>query len=396
MKRTYTFVIIWFLSVLSFSYLQLHSMTPAEHLKMLLQVVNNSKVDIKSRIAAAQELGQISDGTVVPKLVESYNKLSILDPKEKALKMTLLYSIGSIPEETSLQTLISLAESYKASPQEKDVIARILWNYRDQFDLNAWETMTTSEHVNHTKIYSYIWLLGIIGDEQTIDLFDQILSNYEGKRNRGLRTLLITSIEWIGGERALQSCEQLIPFEEKLANHCIQHIQQGIQPSFKKHLNLESHNIANASIRPQTSESSDVALYQPSSSQGANTSKNIGRPNEETYQYQDVSKTRTIVSTATYQQLTDYIDTKLPEIYSCANQRKIEGTIKTQIDIGKGGKVLRANVTESSLNNKQIEKCVESRLASLQFPQTPYDELRFHYNFRFDAVDRQHFDFSSR
>jgi hypothetical protein len=54
-----------------------------------------------------------------------------------------------------------------------------------------------------------------------------------------------------------------------------------------------------------------------------------------------------------------------------AGQRAFEGKIVLTWDIIGGGTAKNVRVKESSLNNKDVEKCVADRLASIQFPDPP-------------------------
>ncbi|MCB0326732.1 MAG: hypothetical protein KDD52_03850 [Bdellovibrionales bacterium] len=398
MKRCYVVIcsIVGFFVL--FSALNLHSITSQEKLMGLLKTLSDPSIEYKARIVSAQELGRISDGSVVPYLIKTYEKIPVQNKNDLAVKLSLLNAIGNIPEEVSLQSLLSISQDIQTRPEEKALIARILWNYRDRFDLESWENNVGSKHISLSELYLHVWLIGIIGNQDSIEMLSSLLTDFDYKMNRGLRHLVLQSIENIGGPMAIQACSAVQDFEAKKAKACVSRIEKGDTPSFKKKLNFEVQSIAKSSIQYQNStlDAQDLASITTSNQRlsSSTSSKAIASPKLEKYSYQEVNKTQQSIPTRTYQDLTAHIDQKLPEIFSTCGEKSQQGIVKSELEILSNGRVDKVKIS-SDHGSKELVRCVQNYLASIEdFPQSNFDKIRLNYNFIFDhRSSKQSFEF---
>lgn len=364
----------------------------------LLKTLSDPSIEYKARIVSAQELGRISDGSVVPYLIKTYEKIPVQNKNDLAVKLSLLNAIGNIPEEVSLQSLLSISQDIQTRPEEKALIARILWNYRDRFDLESWENNVGSKHISLSELYLHVWLIGIIGNQDSIEMLSSLLTDFDYKMNRGLRHLVLQSIENIGGPMAIQACSAVQDFEAKKAKACVSRIEKGDTPSFKKKLNFEVQSIAKSSIQYQNStlDAQDLASITTSNQRlsSSTSSKAIASPKLEKYSYQEVNKTQQSIPTRTYQDLTAHIDQKLPEIFSTCGEKSQQGIVKSELEILSNGRVDKVKIS-SDHGSKELVRCVQNYLASIEdFPQSNFDKIRLNYNFIFDhRSSKQSFEF---
>ena len=100
--------------------LQSFAQTGPEKVQMLLHSLE-SESDYKVRIAAAQALSQIADGSIADWMVRAFRK-----ENNEAVRLAILFSISEIPDERILSPLIELDHEEILSQRERTLIEQII------------------------------------------------------------------------------------------------------------------------------------------------------------------------------------------------------------------------------------------------------------------------------
>jgi HEAT repeat protein len=139
----------------------------ADKVRMLVDTLERDS-DYKVRIAAAQALSQIADGSVADWMIRAFRK-----DDNDAVRLTILYAISEIPDERILSPLIELANQEVLSGKERMVIEQTIWNFREIFNTSSWIAAAINSNDIQIKKIS-IWVLGIIGDKNLIPIFEKL------------------------------------------------------------------------------------------------------------------------------------------------------------------------------------------------------------------------------
>src|ERR1051326_1838315 len=138
------------------------SLTPGEkRVDYLLETLKNHS-DYKVRMAAASELGKVADGTVADWMIQSFRK-----EENPAVRLSILYSIGHIPDERILPPMLELATQEFLAGDEQLAIERVVWNFRRAVVSNAWGQSLLQSKEREVRALS-AYLLGLVSDTTAV------------------------------------------------------------------------------------------------------------------------------------------------------------------------------------------------------------------------------------
>lgn len=372
----------------------------ADRVRMLVNSLENDS-DFKVRVAAAQALGEIADGTVADWMVRAFRH-----DQNDAVRLTILYAISNIPDERIVPPLIELANQEVLSPKEKILIEQILWNFRSIFNTSAWIADALNSRDMATK-KAAIWVLGIIGDNNLVPIF-QKLSSYPME---DIQAESFSSLAKSGDQNALDFCnEQLslqsVPMVQRAARFCVQSNQLLIKnpsaSSFRKKMKVSIDGLKQKSIKPShylaylnknlNQREVDIAVSflqpQPNANKAETTVKLFEIEKSKTFQLVVDMKSKYQFSPRDMEVLRSIIAENSNGIDVCYNQElknspTMRGDVVTYFKILGNGRIDQAKITGSSLKNKSVENCILGEMKLFEFPKLPIDFVDLVYTFTF-------------
>ena len=372
----------------------------SDRVRMLVNTLENDS-DFKVRMAAAQALGKMADGTVADWMIRAFRH-----DDNDAVRLAILYSVSDIPDEKVVPPLMELANQEILSAKELLVIEQILWNYRKIFNVSAWITEAINSNDMATKKTS-IWILGIIGDPDLAPVF-QKLSKHPSE---DIQVAAFESLAKVGDTKALEVCQSelnisTVPQVQRAAQHCVQsnqiYIQNPNAPSFRKKMNMMLGDVKQNSIKPiqyltylnknLNQREVDVALQflQPQSapSSSEKSTKLIERETMKTFQlvvdmqskYEFDSKDLEVLKTIVRENSNGIEGCYLHEL---SHSPTLRGDIQTFFRIMGSGQVAETKITSSTMKNLSVENCILEQMRLFDFPSLPLDHVNLVYTFSF-------------
>lgn len=374
-----------------------------DKVRMLVNTLEHDS-DYKVRIAAAQALGQIADGTVADWMVRAFRH-----ENNDAVRLSILYSISEISDHRILSPLIELANQEDLSTKERMLIEQIIWNYREVFNTSAWIAEALNSNDTAMKRIS-IWVLGLVGETNMIPIFQKLLAS----QNEDIQSQTLESLSKMGDAKALEYCknketESSVSQVQRAAKLCEQMnsllIQNKIprEKTFRRKLKLLLDNVAKNTFRPanyfaylnknlnrrQVDEALAFLVPQAKTSNTEKSVKLIEKEKIRTFQlvvdlvskYEFDSRDLEILKSI-IREGSDNLD----HCYTSQlkNNPELKGDIKTYFKILKSGTVAQVKITESTMKNKTVESCMLSELQQFEFPSIPIDYVNLIYTFTFN------------
>lgn len=372
----------------------------ADRVRMLVNTLEHDS-DFKVRVAAAQALSQLADGTVADWMVRAFRH-----DDNDAVRLAILFAISKIPDERILPPLIELANQEILSPQEKLLIEQILWNFRSIFNTSAWVAEALNSKDMPTK-KAAIWVLGIVGDKNLVPIF-QKLSAYPLE---DIQSESFTSLAKSGDQRALDFCNEQInaytvPLVQRAVRFCIISNQLLIKnpyaSSFRKPMNLALGNLKEKNMKPidylkylnknLNQREVDIAVSflepQASASPTENTVKLFEIEKNKSFQLVVDMKSRYQFSATDTEVLRSIVSENSNTIDVCYNKElknspTLKGEVVTYFKILRDGRVDQAKITGTSLRSKPVEDCIVTEIKAFEFPHLPIDFVDLVYTFTF-------------
>jgi hypothetical protein len=373
----------------------------ADKVRMLVDTLERDS-DYKVRIAAAQALSQIADGSVADWMIRAFRK-----DDNDAVRLTILYAISEIPDERILSPLIELANQEVLSGKERMVIEQTIWNFREIFNTSSWIAAAINSNDIQIKKIS-IWVLGIIGDKNLIPIFEKL--SYS--TNEDIQVKSFEALSKMADIQAAQICksrqsDELVPQAVRAARLCEQMnqlatTQKGSSKSFRKKMVLRLDDVQKKSIKPShylsylnknlNIREVDQALtfLKPvtKSSGPEKSTKLIEQEKIQTFQLvvdmvstyefdsRDLEILKSIVRENSYTLDHCYVN-------ELKNNPTLKGNIKAYFKIVKSGELKQINISESTMKSPVVESCMLQELAKFEFPSLPVDHVNLVYTFSF-------------
>jgi len=378
------------------------SQSGSDRVRMLVNTLENDS-DYKVRIAAAQALSQVADGSVADWMVRAFRKDS-----NDAVRLSILYAISEIPDERILPPLIELANQEVLSPKERVVIEQILWNFRDVFHTSAWIAEAMNANDLQIKRIS-IWILGIIGDGNLVPVFEKLTDC----PHEEIQVQSFEALSKIGNSAALEVCKakqqaELVPQVARAAKYCEQMNNLLITKkmtsdrSFRKKMVVALNDVKKNSLKPSNFLSylnknlnkrevdQAIAFLRPLGKAMAEdkTVKLIEQEKMQTFQLvvdmvsryefdsKDLEILKSIVRENSYTLDHCYMN-------GLKTNPTLKGDVKAFFKIQKSGELSQIKISDSTLKNEDVENCMLFELAKFEFPSVPVDHVNMMYTFTF-------------
>ena len=380
--------------------LQVSIATGPERVRMLFNTLEKDP-DFKVRIAAAQALAKIADGSVADWMLRAFR-----GEKNSAVRLTILYAIAEIPDERVLSPLIELAHQEILSSRERVLVEKILWNFRAAFHKTTWIAQAMNPVDREVQLVA-IWLLGIIGDKQLVPVYEKLLDDL----SEDVQIKSLESLSKVGDPSALKICKQKtteleLPRLQRTARYCAQlnevMVKNKMPPSFQKKMDMIQHSFREKSIRPAqylayldknvNQRSLDIALpfLQPlkKGSRNENTMKLIEQEKMATFELEVNLVSKYEFDTRDLEILKTIVRENSSSLDICYTKElrqypKLQGEVKTYFKILRSGRLSDVAITNSTLKNQNAETCILKELQRFQFPSLPVDSVTLIYTFSF-------------
>ena len=358
--------------------------------------------DYKVRIAAAQALSQIADGTVADWMVRAFRH-----DNNDAVRLSILYSIAEIPDVRILPPLMELANQEVLTIKERLVIEQTLWNFREIFNTPAWiAEAINSPDIEMKKVA--IWVLGIVGEGNLIPIYEKLLRS----PNEDIQVRAFESLSKMGDAKAMELCkskqqEQLVPQVQRAAKLCEQmnmllvtkKIPQN--KTFRKKMVIMLDTVKKGSMRPanylgylnknlnQRDVDQALAFLVPQAKASSNEKsvKLIEKEQISTFQLVVDMVSKYEFDSRDLEVLKSIIREGSNNLDHCyLTQLKtnpgLKGDVMSYFKILKTGKVAHLKV-ESTMKNKELEECMLEELSQFEFPSLPIEHVNLNYVFSF-------------
>lgn len=371
--------------------------------EFLLNLLESDQ-DYKVRIAAAEELGKVADGTLADWMVRAFRK-----EKNSAVRLAMLYAIGQIPDHRIIPPLLELA--HEEFLREKEILAveRILWNFRSAIHRKSWEkSLFESSHRKERAMAA--WILGVVGNKQTASNLHAGLKD----PSAFVRTRAIQGLGRIGSPQSLPYCENTkksdpdatVRLAARTCLSLIQLQQKRKLPKEKTHrlnLNVDLYGLKKSSITPKLFRKYQQKNVNPrevdeavASLRPAETESRYDRSiplieSELLHQIIQVDAfmiTNYAFAVFEIQKLKRFIRDQLNEINQCylgqlKKNKNLKGSVITDFQVKKSGKVTEVQAEEGTLSNGNVRECIANHLKELRFPKLPIDSVEMNYTFVF-------------
>ena len=179
----------------------------------------------KARIAAAQELGKISNGSMAPYLEQAFE-----NEDEEAVRISILEAMAHIPDQKIIQSLLYICFHHVLSAQEQQVIKVVLWNHRQSFLISEWALHAFSSPYDKQRAMAF-WILSIVGDKQVLPF---LIKGIEDQSPIVLKRLAMSLQEFPSVETK-QACQSLVNSSirsvQSMGHFCIKSIDYRLKKS---------------------------------------------------------------------------------------------------------------------------------------------------------------------
>jgi hypothetical protein len=372
----------------------------SDKVRMLVNTLERDS-DYKVRIAAAQALSQIADGSVADWMIRAFRQ-----EKNDAVRLAILYSISEIPDDRILPPLIEVADQEVLSGKERMVIEQIVWNFRELFNTSAWIAAAINSNDIQVKKIS-IWVLGIIGEKNLIPIFEKLSHS----SNEDIQVKSFEALCKMGDAQAAQICKdrqatEMVPQVMRAARLCEQMnqlalTQKGQQKSFRKKMVIRLDDVKKKSLKPndymvylnknlnkREVDQALVFLKPVTKASNERSTKLIEQEKIQTFQLvvdmvskyefdsRDLEILKSIVRENSYTLDHCYVN-------ELKNTPTLKGDIKAFFKIQKSGELAQINISESTMKSPVVEACMLEQLAKFEFPSLPIDNVNLIYTFSF-------------
>ncbi|MFH1262234.1 MAG: AgmX/PglI C-terminal domain-containing protein [Pseudomonadota bacterium] len=360
--------------------------------------------DFKVRIAAADGLGKIADGTVADWMVRAFRQET-----NPAVRLAILYAVGAIPDHRILPPVLEVANEEVLSDVEFLAIERILWNFRAAFAVNEWER-TAIYSTDRSERATAAWLLGIAGRPSSLHTLLLALTDREAY----VRLRAVQGITRLGMKEGQPACARAARADPDIvvrreAANCITMIglmNTGRLPDDRNHrVNLKSDlsGLETAAVTPETFRSYLKKNVNP---RAVDVAAAALRPNQveerkdrtiplvtderirDTFKLDASVITAYLFRTSELNRLRETVREQAGSVNQCylrglAKHPHLGGSVTLRFRVLATGVVSEVEVPASTLPDEEVTACIAGKVKEIRFPSIPLAFVTMNYTYTF-------------
>jgi hypothetical protein len=393
---------------------ELFALDGAQKVEFLLQTLETSK-DYKVRLAAAEELGKIADGTLADWMVRQFRK-----EDNGAVRLRILYSIAQIPDHRIIPPLIELLRQEFLSDKEFLAIQRILWNFREAIQITAWENALSTAKDSFEKATA-AWILGVVAANSSFPLLVAATKTAVGY----VRLRAVQGLALYRSSRAIPVCQRLAesdldPKVRSSASNCVGVLHmasRGSVPPERDHrtnLKLDLYGLEVQSVTPQMFakylrrnvnprelDAVASALSRPTEAEERlDRTIEIVRDEQlmQTLRLDAQMVTQHSVFLVDLEEMRRIVRSEANQIQGCyrellKREPKARGDISAHFKVMQNGRVADVQTTSQHFGDKTMAACVAKQIQGLQFPRLPINFVSMNYRFSFSLPKDERYEF---
>jgi HEAT repeat protein len=379
------------------------SLEGAAKVEFLLKTLENAD-DFKVRIAAADGLGKIADGTVADWMARAFRQET-----NPAVRLAILYAIGQIPDHRILPPVLEVANEEVLSEKEFLAVERILWNFRNAFAVDQWEKAVTLS-TDRAERATAAWLLGIAGKPSSLHALLSALSD----RAAYVRLRAVQGIARLGMRDGQPACARLARRDpdiavRRAAANCVGVIQltlSGSLPEERNHrvsLKSDLSGLETAAVTPETFRDYlkknvnprvvDLAAATLRSNEAEERKDRTIRLIEserirKTFKLDATLVTAYLFRTSELNRLRETVRDEAGNVNQCyldglKKNRKLGGSVTLRFRILETGMVSTVEIPSATLPDEEVKSCIARKVKAIRFPPVPLAFVTMNYTFTF-------------
>lgn len=381
------------------------SLASPDRLRFLLDQLISEDSSYKVKIAAASELGQISNGSLILPLTDAFT-----DESHDAVRLSILDAIANIPDQETLPALLYLNFHELLSSKEQLLIQKLVWNHRDHFTTSQWAYHALSSPFDKQRALAY-WVLGTVGTQDILPILIKGLEDESSLVQKRILSLLphfptITS---------KKGCEKFLKNHagstKSMASLCLSLIKSRQKKSYKPVFRTPSTKepIINIAISPdvigdyfkknQSNMVADRAF--PTFNFNTKTTKRVSHSHKKQIANTIIQSNLNAPKDFRNEDIKviqAFIYTKLPLIQHCYKRElktapTLKGSITISFEIQSDGTLRNTKTSAQTLESPNVENCVVKRFKELHFPKVNQASVEGTYQFHFAPPEKQFYKF---
>ncbi|MCB0271544.1 MAG: HEAT repeat domain-containing protein [Bdellovibrionales bacterium] len=364
-----------------------------------------SSSNFKVRIAAAQELGKIGNGTIATYLEKAFE-----DENNEAVRLSILDALAQIPDIRSIKSVLYLTFQHLMTTTETSEIKKIVWNHRNIFDKDLWSIEALSSPYEEQRALSF-WILSLL-DDQTLEPI--IIKGIVDPSTIVQKRVLMSLIEF-PSQQSQEACAVLLQSTLKsiqsMAQLCVQTITYKksnlYKPSYKQPIpsitkidqlllpsNLQTY-LQNKKVDLKYDGQKTVLL--PTRTKNTDVRFQSKEIIASTVVQSDLATNQNF-SKLDIEIVKSFIKRKFPLIQGCYENMlsahpDLKGQVGVSIQITSEQKPSGIKIITDTIKKKDLTSCILERLKKLVFPAIAQAHITADYTFYFAPPEKRTYIF---
>ncbi|MFH1017234.1 MAG: HEAT repeat domain-containing protein [Pseudomonadota bacterium] len=373
-----------------------------------------SSPNFKVRIAAAEALGKVANGTVADWMLRAFRK-----ENNDAVRLATLYAVGQIPEALIVPPLLELSTQELLGEQEIIALERIIWNFRRAVAVSEW-TKVLLDSSKHEERALAAYLIGMVANVSSLTALIAALSDPAPT----VRMRAVQAIGRIGSTEGKPFCQALRktdrePTVAKAAATCVGEIElvfahrvprenarridlkidlAGLQPNAVTPALMRAYLSKNVNPRKLERVVAQLRKEKPE----AREDKTIRLVWDEAIR-KTIRVNAEIVTLHNFpmfslSRLREAVREQAGIIDQCyltalKSNPKLGGAVSSQFLILNDGSVATVESVRATLQDPKGQSCIVDRLRAIRFPQIPFKYVTMKYDFSFTPPREEKYEF---
>jgi len=361
----------------------------------------------KVKIAAANQLAKISNGSLLPHL-----KKAFIDEHHPAVRMAVLDAISQIPDAETIPTMVYLNFHDILSIGEQTHIQSVIWQHRKLFSTSQWTRHALSSPLDKERAIAF-WILGTIGSKNITPTLVKGLKDTSPL----VQKRILSMLPHYPSPDSLKGCRALVGqgpgSVNAMAKLCLSLIKQRMKAPYQPVFHTPGTHgpVVEIALSP-----SIIGSYFQEHGIGINSRDTVAShmPTLTPVKIASFSKKQNIDVTVIASNgrevgdfrsqdmalVDNFIKTNTPLLHACYLKQlkkspSLKGSITLSFQIQASGHLTHAGILEKTLSNRRLEQCVKQKFLELSFPSIHQAELQGQYTFHFHPPENQFFEFGS-